>query len=687
VVASTVIDAARALVAANGGTIAPKDAPFIHSVLSQNFVTPKQAAVVARILSNYREQLSGLGFEYTALVVPAGIVRYGKPGEEPKRAKVEDIRRDVEAARPKLPPLVANAPLSAWPITTEQALSWFPAGFTPRPQQQYAIEKINEAFAAGKRVVVLESPTGAGKSFNCMTFARAVKASGGATHFLTIQKTLQDQYTRDFPAPEVEVLKGRANYACTHPDSDGADAANGVCKRNKKGILGECVTDEAKSYAQDLGISPVRAAIALALPAACHLCPYWNQLQKCHDSAITLFNFSSFLFQVRMGRFSKRNLMVVDEGHNIEAQLMNFVSMELTEWALSLVGVRITGDIRTKEQFVEWLRGTDIVQRIQKKLRGDEDEDTDEGNTDLQKTEQDALEDLLMKIENFLRYLERTDWILETVEYEDRRGAPTKKIVARPLYVRDFADDLLFRHAQRVLVMSATILDVGVWADNLGIPREQIAHVETPCDFPVEHRPIYKDYAGNMGRKYFARKENPKDPTEPKFVAKIQTILERHEGQRGIIHCHSFQLSEVLAHHVASKRFLFQDGFKDKAEMLAAHAKREDSVIVAPAMHEGLDLKDGLSRFQVIAKIPWPSLGDRVVKERQSRDDRWYGWLTALKLVQSYGRSVRSVKDWAMTYILDTGFEAFYHTHGMMLPEWFRSALRRGAPLESQVLR
>lgn len=684
---STVIDAARALVAANGGAISPKDAPFLRSVLSQNFVTPRQAAVVGRILANYRDALPALGFDYEALIVPTSIVRYGKPGDEPRRAPAEEIRREVEAARPKLPPLVQNGPIPAWPITTEQALAAFPSGFTPRPQQKYAIERINAAFAAGKRFVVLEKPTGGGKSFDCMTFARAIETSGGRTHFLTIQKTLQDQYTRDFPAPQVEVLKGRANYPCTHPNADGADAANGVCKRNKKGILRECIDESKMGMASALNESPVRLAVSLSLPSACHRCPYWEQLQKCHDSAVTLFNFSSFLFQVRIGRFAKRNLMIVDEGHNIEAQLMSFVSMELTEWALSIIGVRIDRDITTKEQFVEWLREADVVQKIQDRLKGDGEDDEGEGNMDLRKSEQEALEELLMKIGNFMCYLERTDWILEIVEYEDRRGDPAKKIVARPLYVRDFADDLLFRHADRVLVMSATILNVDVWAENLGIPRDQIEHVETPCDFPVDHRPIYKEYAGNMGRKFFSRKANPKDPTEPKFIAKVMTILRRHEGQRGIIHCHSFQLAECLMQNIPTKRFLFQDEFKDKTEMLAEHARRADSVIIAPAMHEGFDLKDDLSRFQIIAKVPWPSLGDRVVKERQSRDNRWYGWLTALKLVQSYGRSVRSAKDWAMTYILDTGFEGFFHAHAAMLPEWFREALRRGAPTKEQVLR
>jgi Rad3-related DNA helicase len=38
---------------------------------------------------------------------------------------------------------------------------------------------------------------------------------------------------------------------------------------------------------------------------------------------------------------------------------------------------------------------------------------------------------------------------------------------------------------------------------------------------------------------------------------------------------------------------------------------------------------------------------DKVIKERMNLDQKWYGWLTALKMVQSIGRSVRSKTDWA----------------------------------------
>lgn len=575
--------------------------------------------------------------------------------------------------------------IGPWTWTPADVMKFFPKGFTPREQQITAIDQIAKAFSAGKKYAVLEMPTGGGKSYICYSFADCLRDHGG-THFLTIQKTLQDQYQRDFPAPQIEVLKGRANYACTHANAtEGMDAAHGVCKQRNKGILLDCVDVDASGWTEfDEDGNPrgiLRAAGQLELPACAHRCPYWKQLQTCSDAGVTLFNFSSFLFQTRIGRFGKRALMIIDEGHNVEAELMKFVTLELNEWALSLVSVKISRTISSKDQFVEWLRETDLLRLVQDSVKAAEGaEDDPEG---FGKEEADALRELEMKIENFMAYLEKTQWVLETVAYQDRMGDDRRKIVARPLYAKDFAEDLLFRHADRVLFMSATILDAQVWAGNLGIKMSDLEHVQSPCDFPVENRPIHLEYAGNLGFKYFTPEQNPSNPTKPKFINKIKQIMARHHGQRGIIHCHSFELSKILKYDVADDRFLFQDDFKgDKNAMLIAHSKRADSVIVAPAMHEGFDLKDDLSRFQVLAKVPWPSMMDKVIKERMALDNRWYAWLCALKIVQSLGRSVRSKSDWAYSYIIDQGFDGFMGRNGSMMPRYIKDAFQKYAPKE-----
>lgn len=588
-----------------------------------------------------------------------------------------------------------DAKLTPWTFSAADLLAHFTPGKTPRPQQRHFLERAAAAFAAGKRVVVGELPTGAGKTDACKTVANAFRSIGKATFMLTSQKILQDQYSEEYPSPDIETIKGRANYSCTHRDAhpEGQNAADGVCRGKNKSILRECIDEaEAAPIAAAAQVSPLQAAVGLALTPGCHHCPYWAQLQRVHDAPISLFNFSSFLFQQRIGRFAPRALMIVDEAHNTETQLMSYVTIELSEWTLSLVGVRITREIRTKQEFLDWLAETDLVAIVARRIKDAEgdgrtgDADADSLGEELNAAELEALKELDAKLANFMSLLDKTEWILEVQKYNDRRtGDERRKIVARPLYAKDFAQDLLFRHAERLVFMSATILDVDVWARNLGLAKEEVELVRTPCDFPVENRPIYKEYAGNMGFKYFTREQNPKDPTEPKFVAKVAEILDRHRGQRGIVHCHSFSLSKLLYQRIDgpnADRLLFQEHFSSKDEMLAEHARRSDSVIVAPAMHEGLDLKGDLSRFQVIAKVPWPNMQDRVVKMRMDRDSAWFAWLTALKMVQSYGRSVRSRDDWAATYLLDAGFEAFLWKNARMLPDWFQEALRKGPPKE-----
>jgi hypothetical protein len=54
-----------------------------------------------------------------------------------------------------------------------------------------------------------------------------------------------------------------------------------------------------------------------------------------------------------------------------------------------------------------------------------------------------------------------------------------------------------------------------------------------------------------------------------------------------------------------------------------------------------------------------------------------------LRLVQAYGRSVRSKDDWARTYVLDSAFLPFVRKNKNILPHWFIQAIQANlkAPL------
>src|SRR4051812_21656735 len=82
---------------------------------------------------------------------------------------------------------------------------------TPRRGQIEAIRFVLDSFDAGKRFVILEAPTGAGKSAIGLTVADVYSNS----YYLTIQKILQAQIIRDYAGCGMVELKGRNAYPCT----------------------------------------------------------------------------------------------------------------------------------------------------------------------------------------------------------------------------------------------------------------------------------------------------------------------------------------------------------------------------------------------------------------------------------------------------------------------------------------
>jgi len=60
-------------------------------------------------------------------------------------------------------------------------------------------------------------------------------------------------------------------------------------------------------------------------------------------------------------------------------------------------------------------------------------------------------------------------------------------------------------------------------------------------------------------------------------------------------------------------------------EVIAAHIEStEPTVLISPSPFLGLDLKDNLSRFQIITKVPYPNLVDRWINEKGTISGQWY---------------------------------------------------------------
>jgi Rad3-related DNA helicase len=218
--------------------------------------------------------------------------------------------------------------------------------------------------------------------------------------------------------------------------------------------------------------------------------------------------------------------------------------------------------------------------------------------------------------------------------------------------------------------MSGTLLSKSIFTRLAGIDVDKSVYYSIPSPFPVENRPIYYMPLGKMS---WAKKEE----TFNKYVPMISRILNKYKDKKGIIHTNSFELSNWIQQRVQNSRLIFHDS-EGQAEALRRHFEsKEDTVIVSPSLHTGVSFDDSKARFQIVAKMPYPSLGSQKNKLRQKVDPEWYAWRTCVSLIQTLGRINRSSTDYGETVILDESFSDILRHSSEFIPDWIQAAIKR----------
>lgn len=497
---------------------------------------------------------------------------------------------------------------------TKPATDYFrPAEY--RPGQQEAIEQIDAAFAEGYERVLLEAPTGSGKS----QIARAFAFQARRTHVLTIQKILQNQYQRDHS--DMCIVQGRGAYRCRDAD-DGSSCATGPCRRRRQ---------ENPN------------------------CPYRQAIASAKRARVVVHNFDGFYYQSRFGgHYSRRELLVVDEAHNLESKALDFMS-----FSLSTREVPNLPEYEDEDDYLEFLVG--YRDRLDRRVRALD------RNDELSAEELRELDDATRLLAKLVLYFEERAQNEYVVNFERLGKTGHSRATFKPIYVTDFVRDAILGYGERALLMSATVLDPDVYCRAIGLDPEETAFVRLPSHFPVANRLILKRYAGSMSFRRIG-------DTLPAMLDRLRELLAAHP-ERGIVQTHTDRIAEFVKEHLRDPRLTFRSDYESVDDMLEVHAGKPGSWIVASGLREGLDLVGDLSRVQVICKIPWPPLGDKRIRRRMELDADWYGYQTVLGFVQAIGRSVRSVEDRAVTYVLDADFDGFLRRNGQFVPEHVRRAI------------
>lgn len=144
-----------------------------------------------------------------------------------------------------------------------------------------------------------------------------------------------------------------------------------------------------------------------------------------------------------------------------------------------------------------------------------------------------------------------------------------------------------------------------------------------------------------------------------------------------VVHnCVNYRIAQHLVEKLKDKRLLLHNS-TDREETIERHMVSSDpTVLVSPSMTEGVDLVGDTSRFQILCKVPFPYLGDRVIQLRKARNNTWYSMMTARTVIQAFGRSIRNDTDHAVSYILDADWERFYRNNVRMFPPEFSAVIQ-----------
>jgi|TARA_R110002020_G_scaffold83065_7_gene205758 ATP-dependent DNA helicase DinG len=535
-------------------------------------------------------------------------------------------------------------------------LNKFPEGYTPNSAQVKLLKNIDQAFNDGYKFVVCNAPTGSGKSFISKTLANAsneptqdfkdlitsyvafkMDQSGVYSHeqecedeqpagtfALTITKALQDQYKSLFKG--TTILKGKSNYISTIDSNIDVELESLIMPKN-------ILEDHRRS----------------------HKCPYHNDRRDALTNTFAALNYNMFFSLPN--HVKKRQYLICDEAAELEDQLVKEFSCNVSFEMLSKMDIVVRPFYsKNNTNVIKWI--TNLLIDLSDKIDELRDIITNTNSNNKRfiietRKQLVGIRNLHTKLSLIIETWDESEYLFET----SRDG-----INFMPLKVNNLSNRL-FKYADKVILMSATIIDPSNFCKSLGI--DKFKYVEAESSFNANNAPIFCNTKVKLNYHNLKR-------SLPKVVEQIKQICEYHKNDKGIIHTHNNTITSFLLKQLKDSRFLIREPGVRNEVILEQHLKNNDpTVMVSPSMSHGVDLKDNLARFQIIVKAPYLPTKDKRIDRLMNSDFNWYINKMLCSVIQSCGRGVRSKKDYCTTYILDGAIVESVVKNKHKLPKYF----------------
>lgn len=598
-------------------------------------------------------------------------------------------------------------------------LSWisrYMPGFTFRQYQLEYIVKIINSVLNDEELVVVQAPTGSGKSIITIICAGVLnKFYRKTSYILCSDLYLWQQYAdviKQRRLPFGKLKGSRGNYLCS---VSGEDLQVAPCKLAQ--------ISYASLFDDDW-------CMANKWECACD-CEYIFERKNALSSPVTLLTYQLYFRYMDMAndidknyaklQFTKRDVIFCDECHNIPDLCQDFGTITIDfHWDNEkLSGIMdycksegmYAGNVTNFINNVNTIRSkmydipfTDrhthlaLLQDYYETVRSELYLCTDALNQKFSVIDKNAKvkQKLTKKEHKILNWTDDLDRQLNTIntyltyakahpDYivkSDNKNDPITN--SKPYVTYKFAREdawvyaFLLRHQPSNVMLSATVGAKDVFDDSVGthfLESKKSTFYNIPSTFDYSKSPIFYIPGNKMSRDCIIK-------SLPINAAIINRILksDKHKHEKGIIHTGSYKnaydLYNLLSPDVKKRVFIYGNA-KEKTDVLMDFEDSHNGVLIGPTLTEGIDFPEDGCRFIIIMKIPYPFFGDNLVKAKIEVFPKWYNAETSKNVIQGIGRGNRTPNDWSTTYILDGCFGQLFNETYQQYPEEMRARIKQ----------
>lgn len=503
----------------------------------------------------------------------------------------------------------------------------FPEKFAEwRPPQ---LEALRLLLSSTKRVKALSAPTGFGKTAVYVAYAIL---SQKPTCFVTESRGLQDQLMGDYAGVGMVDIRGRRNYACDlKPEY--------TCE---EGYAARC---------------PYKGTVG---------CPSSQAEMRAATSFLVVTNYDKWTSARKFGQGMDHFQQVVfDEGHEAPKALERAMQVVLhhkeieKDLAIDFLSPTAAADMVNWKPWASEARA--IAESVMLTHRGLM---VSEPNKPIHVRNFIHMRNLTKRLST-LATANPDNWIADDA-FDARREHAGYQF--DPVRVGKYAEGALLLRVPSILVVSATIRPKTLFM--MGIGKDNFDFKEFDSDFDPRRCPIY--YIPTM-------RVDIRATDKSLLWVRLDQIAARRRDRKGIVHTISYSRRDEIVgfSRFASDMLINQQGEASTETVGAFKESPAGTILVSPSVGAGFDFPGKDCEWQFVTKIPFPDGRSKILKARQEADKEYGPYQAINKLVQIFGRGMRSREDQCENFIGDMHLEWFLPRFGHLAPKSFHGFYKR----------